>query len=82
MHIQENTTLSSFLQCHGSHIHPADPHSACPAPSHPLLGAIMANFPVANALVLSIYTAALRINVLLPWHQILVGPGSLRLAGL
>lgn len=55
---------------------PASPSACCPTPSHPPLPAIRANLPVANALVLTIHGAALWINALLPWHQVLVALGS------
>lgn len=50
--------------------------ACCPAPSRPPLLAIRANLPAGKALVLAIHRAALWINVLLPWHQVLVALGS------
>lgn len=52
------------------------PAVCCPAPPHPPLPAIRANLPVANTVVLTFHGTALWINVLLPWHQVLVTLGS------
>ena len=52
------------------------PSVCCPAPPHLLLPPIRANLLVANTVVLTFHRTALWINVLLPWHQVLVALGS------
>lgn len=56
--------------------HPPVPSVCRLAPPRSPLLAIRANFPATGALVLAIRCAALQINVLLPWHQVLVALGS------
>lgn len=77
--LTQSHTYTHILQAHQpTHLqHPPAPPP--PAVQHPLVLHFLpfrANLPAANALVLAIYRAALWINVLLPWHQLLVALGS------
>lgn len=72
-------TLPHLPRTNGSPSHPricSTPPVCRPPPPRPQLAAITTNLPAANALVLTILQAASGINVLLPWHQVLVALGS------
>lgn len=77
-------TLPHLTPTNGRPSHPricstppqTSPPVCWPPPPRPQLAAITTNLPAANALVLAILQAASWVNVLLPWHQVLVALGS------
>lgn len=76
-HLHHTHLLISGPPSDGSAVPTSSLSVCCPAPSHPLFPDIRTNLLVANALVLAIHRAELQINVLLPWHRILVALGSI-----